>query len=1096
MAGKDNAKPATKPSSSFSSLKLLFGLSFIVIIIGVLYAVNTQNTEIAERVEHLDNTEEKDLSVTEQTETPKEPKQEFENQNNIDVNPVIKQEKTFDCIKKESMFPLSTSHNPNYDQMEMMNLYRNQNKMWQVWSPPRLIQDHPNVNPIDIIKTSEEHRRYVQIGKLRITFLTSQMVRFEWSANEEYEDESTIVFSERKEYLFSSSNLPLVKLEDEKLDGSIISIKTQFLHIFYGNDKEEALKYINSPPLNPYTIKVKIFDSNNNIIDEWVPGAHNIHNLGGTVRTLDRTSGPVPLEPGLLSRGSWTFIDDTYSPLLTNIPDHDNTNGFDQWPRERNSPEYYTDWYLFGYGYDYKQCLFDFTKVAGKIPLPPKYAFGIWWSRWWNYSDKELVNLVNEFKENGVPLDNLVIDMDWHLAAYDEMNAGAVDRAGQPLGWTGYSWNYTLFECPEKFLSWCHDEGLHTTLNLHPAAGIQPHEYCYSEMAKSMDIDPNTSLHVPFDIADLKFTKNYFENVINPLEEEGIDFWWLDYQQLQVTNITNLSPTLWLNHCFFKNMERNNRLQEKCNGCSKDIKKDISNDWSLRGLIFHRWGGLGSHRYQIGFSGDTTSNWEALKFQVYFTTTASNVLFGYWSHDIGGFMSNRPTHPELFARWVQWGILSPMYRTHAWRQDYLERRIWKYPKYYFLVMKESIHLRYSLLPFLYTEARRSYDTGVSMLYPLYYDYPYQENSYEYTNEGFIGENILIAPIASPVNSNYDFLAKNSIYLPQKSMNNDDSQEWIEWNTLTSLQSGTYMRDVSIDEIPIYIRSGSIIPMNFMDDQIHNLAGVFEDPLILSIFPGISASSGSYKLYEDDGVSTNYRDENSRVYQTLFKSFPLENSQNNEKRWEIQIHPQAGDNISQRSYVIRMIGLPPPSKVLNSDGSAISFVQRNIYSSSDASFTHWSMSRDRSHYFMNENDPKTGWFYDYEHFAIVIRTPLYAHASLHSITLEWDSEVSASWDDLVQLLHSGWIGALNSINRVNLYSSGSLEELIQDCVSLPQKLSASSPLSWNLIFAEFKIHLQNFLTLGNSLLATQPSENHQNLLNTLLKHTKAKIDFLL
>ena len=567
----------------------------------------------------------------------------------------------YSCEQRQAtMFSLADSHNPHYDQQEMMKQYQLQSKAWTWFTTPTIHEEtEKNTSPIQILSNSEEPRWHVVIGRLRLTFLTSQMLRIEWEQNSMFQDSPTIIFSDRQQFLADPANKPpVVKIFDEESNGKVIHIHTKHIHVRYGAE-DEKLNSVRAPAPNANSISVTVFTDTGAVMSTWTPGTSNSGNLGGTVRTLDRTHGPVPVEPGLLTKGDWTFIDDTYSPFLIPVTDpvEKEKIKFDSWAEERNPPEGYVDWYLLGYGYQYKECLYDYSRVAGRMPLPPKYAFGIWWSRWWNYSDKELEALVLEFKNNGVPLDNLVIDMDWHQAAYDEMNAGAVDRAGQPLGWTGYSWNYTLFECPPKFMAWCHEQGLHTTLNLHPAAGIQPHEHFYPEMATAMGIDPSTAMHVPFDIADRKFTRNYFDKVIHPLEEEGVDFWWLDYQQLQVTNITNLSPTLWLNHCFFNDMERPNRL---------------GNGRTTRGLIFHRWGGLGSHRYQIGFSGDTTSNWDALDFQVFFTTTAANVAFGYWSHDIGGFMSNRPTHPELFTRWVQWGILSPIFRTHAWRQDFLQ----------------------------------------------------------------------------------------------------------------------------------------------------------------------------------------------------------------------------------------------------------------------------------------------------------------------------------------------------------------------------------------------------------------------------------------
>ena len=206
-------------------------------------------------------------------------------------------------------------------------------------------------------------------------------------------------------------------------------------------------------------------------------------------------------------------------------------------------------------------------------------------------------------------------------------------------------------------------------------------------MARTMGIDPTTKQYVPFDITDKKFATNYMDIMLHPLERQGIDFFWLDWQQEQTTKIPDLNPTWWLNYVFFTDQEREGK----------------------RALLFHRWGGLGNHRYEIGFSGDTISVWDSLAFQPYFTATAANVGYSYWSHDIGGHMPGA-IEPELYLRWIQWGIFSPILRTHTAKNPEAERRIWAYAEPYADLMRQSFARRYAMQPYIYTEARRTYDT--------------------------------------------------------------------------------------------------------------------------------------------------------------------------------------------------------------------------------------------------------------------------------------------------------------------------------------------------------------------------------------------------
>ena len=333
----------------------------------------------------------------------------------------------------------------------------------------------------------------------------------------------------------------------------------------------------------------------------------------------------LQLEDGILSRDGWTLIDDSSGLLFDN-------SDF-SWVKERENRTV-QDWYFMAYGSDYKAALKDFTLFAGKVPLPPRFVFGYWWSRYWAYSESK------------------------HLK---------------------------------------------TTLNLHPASGIAPFESQYKDFAKRMNFDISTHENIPWQGSNKKFMSTLFDVVLHPIEQQGVDFWWLDWQQWVFDkDIEKLNNTWWLNYTFFEDMERNT---------------------DKRPLIYHRWGGLGNHRYQIGFSGDAYITWNTLEYQPYFTNTASNVLYGYWSHDIGGhkFIEDDNIYqfdPEMYVRWVQYGALSPILRTHSNKDPSLVKEIWRYRDEYFDALYNAVRLRYQLVPYIYTMARETYETGVSLCRPI------------------------------------------------------------------------------------------------------------------------------------------------------------------------------------------------------------------------------------------------------------------------------------------------------------------------------------------------------------------------------------------
>ncbi len=708
-------------------------------------------------------------------------------------------------------------------------------------------------------------------GNARFTVLTPQLIRMEWAADVKFEDHPSFVFLNRR--------LPVPKCTHTEQNGKL-TIETSALQ----------LTYTGSGKFTADNLTITLTLDGKQII--WHPGTPDTGNLQGTTRTLDGALGnktKEPIDPGLISRDGWVLVDDSTRPLF----DSDNFN-FTQgenspWPWVQLRPAGdRQDWYFFGYGHDYKQALHDYVEVAGRIPLPPRFAFGAWWSRYWAYSDQELDDLVRGFHQNSVPLDVLVIDMDWHLNEVQLKEAHRVDQSNHGLGWSGYTWNPLLFPDPDAFLKNLHEEGLKATLNLHPASGVQPWEAAYPAMAKAMGIDPATQKYVPFDITNKKFAINYMNLLHHPLEKQGIDFWWLDWQQEANTQTPGVSPTWWLNYVHFTDQEREGK----------------------RPLLFHRWGGLGNHRYQIGFSGDTISVWDSLAFQPWFTATAANVGYAYWSHDIGGHMPGA-VEPELYTRWIQFGIYSPILRTHTTKNPDSERRIWAYPEPYSDIMRDSFQQRYAMQPYIYTEGRRTYDTGVAFLRPLYYDWPEADEAYSNKNEYIFGQQMIVAPVVKPVDKDSQ-LAEESVWIPQG--------EWIEQPTGKHITGPmTVQRNFAINQIPVYLRAGAIIPMQ---PPMQYTGQKPVDPLILEVEPLADNGHSAYSVYDDSSKGEDYK-------RGICTWTDVEAKQSGDD-FTIEIAPVRGSYpgmLRERAYELRLPGdWPPESVAVN--GTNLSFAMHS------------------------------------------------------------------------------------------------------------------------------------------------------------------------
>jgi alpha-glucosidase len=705
-------------------------------------------------------------------------------------------------------------------------------------------------------------RAVVTLGQARFTVLTPQMIRMEWAADGKFENHASFVFLNR--------HMPVPKFEKTLADdGKQLTLKTSALTLTYTPSADGRF--------TPQDLQIQLAVEGKPVT--WHPGMDDPENLQGTTRTLDGALGGKTQEPmgqGLVSRSGWVLLDDSTRPLFDSSDFSFKEGEKSPWPWviERPAGER-QDWYFFGYGHDYRQALGDYVRVAGRIPLPPRFAFGAWWSRYWAYSDQEIEEIIRGFHENDVPLDVFVIDMDWHLSEGQLAARGEKDQSGEGLGWSGYTWNKTLFPDPDQFLAKLHADGLKTSLNLHPASGVQPWEAAYPAMAKAMGIDPATKKYVPFDITNKAYAINYMNLLHHPLEKQGIDFWWLDYQQEQHTKMPGVMPTWWLNYVHFTDQQREGK----------------------RPLLFHRWGGMGNHRYQIGFSGDTVSVWDSLAFQPWFTATAANVGYAYWSHDIGGHMPGA-VEPELFTRWVQFGSFSPILRTHTTKNPDSERRIWAYPEPYSAILRSTFQMRYALQPYLYTEARRTYDTGVAFFHPLYYDWPEEEAAYTSKGEYRFGDQMLVAPVTVAADK-VSGLATEKVWVPKG--------EWIEWPTGKHFTGPAIVeRSFAIDQVPVYLKAGAIVPMQ---PPMRYTGEKPVDPLIVNVWPLAPGTTSTYSVYEDSGVAVEYQ-------RGVFARTPIKATQTGDSL-KVEIGPVQGSFPGMRparGFELRLPADWPPASV--------------------------------------------------------------------------------------------------------------------------------------------------------------------------------------
>lgn len=616
--------------------------------------------------------------------------------------------------------------------------------------------------------------------KYRITILTEGLVRLEYSEDGVFEDRATQMVFFRD---FPETSYRLLRSEDG------IEVHTSRIQLVY-NEKE----------FSSHGLSIQVKGNLSAYHSIW-HYSEEIYDLGGTARTLDMADGEIPLDHGVVSRFGYSVLDDSKSQILLE-------NGWIQ-PRKKGIQ----DLYFWGYGLDYKEALKDFYRLTGETPMVPRYVLGNWWSRYYTYSEESYLELLDEFEKKELPFTVAVMDMDWHLTDIDPKYGS---------GWTGYTWNRELFPNPPAFLEKLHERGMHVTMNVHPAEGVKAHEEMYEEIAKALGVDYKNEDPVNFDISNPEFVDAYFKYLHHPREEEGVDFWWIDWQQGGNCKVEGLDPLWLLNHFHYLDNGRDGK----------------------RAMTFSRYAGPGSHRYPIGFSGDTLITWESLKFQPYFTATASNVGYGWWSHDIGGHMMGYK-NDELAARWVQFGIFSPIMRLHSSKSEFNGKEPWRFKKEAELVMSEALRERHKMLPYLYTMNYRSYAEGLPLVLPMYYEYPEERNAYRMKNQYFFGTELIVAPVTVPRIPRLN-VAPVTVWLPEGL--------WHDIYTGMIYEGGRCIEMYrTLDSIPVLAKAGAILP--FTEEIKGTQASKNPDSLAIHVYSG---ADGCFELYEDDNESQGYK----------------------------------------------------------------------------------------------------------------------------------------------------------------------------------------------------------------------------------------------
>jgi hypothetical protein len=542
--------------------------------------------------------------------------------------------------------------------------------------------------------------------------------------------------------------------------------------------------------------------------------------LGGYRRGLDGVNGSAPTTPGLLYQDGWTLLDDTTSAIYNR-----STKAVTPRPGHGGTP--YQDGYVFGYGHDYQQGLADLARLTGPSELMPRWAYGVWYSEYYDRTAADYeTTILPKFRADGVPLDVLVTDTDFK----------------SPSTWDGWEMDPAKFPDPKAFFDWSAAHGLHNTLNIHPSIVPDDPQFAQAQTTAKGGLTQNGGSYV-FDWGNPDQLKAYLD-LHQTMEQQGADFWWLDWCcDGSVSSLPGVTPDAWINQQYATDSDK---TVGRGFAFSRAYGSLQAGGYSgQQGLPTGPWA---DKRTTIHFTGDTTSNWATLKYEVGYTPGESSATgLSAVSHDIGGFNNDgtQTTGAEpgstkeaddLYARWVQFGAFQPIDRLHG---NHSDRLPWQYGSAAKASAERFLNLREDLVPYTYTLAQQANRTGIPVVRPLYLQYPEEQDAYGQDSAEYLyGPDVLVAPVTTPGTT-----ATTSVWFPP-------GTEWTDYFSGKTYPGGTTQNvTTDLNSMPVFIRAGGI-----MTTRTDDVTNDVQNPLAEATVTIAGGASGSASLYEDDGTS--------------------------------------------------------------------------------------------------------------------------------------------------------------------------------------------------------------------------------------------------
>lgn len=535
----------------------------------------------------------------------------------------------------------------------------------------------------------------------------------------------------------------------------------------------------------------------------------------------------------------------TYSPYFMSIKgyavywDNYSISDFNDNPQELSFEGIgHCDDYYFMYGGDADGIISHMRDLTGKAPMLPLWSYGFFQSKERYKRQEESLSVLKKYRDLQVPID--VIIQDWrYWSQYHESDST----------WNSQSFDSERFPEPQQWADEIHKLNAKLLIVTWPGFGPkteQRKELDAKDMIINFDTWPPNSGARPYDVFNPEARDIYWEYLNKGIFSYiGNDGWWLDSTEPDHINRKDADYDLPTYLGSYRSMKNAYSMMHN-KGIATHQK---AQNQDKRVVILTRSGFIGQQRFGSNtWSGDVESSWDMLQKQIPAALNFTLMGIPNWNSDIGGFFAwkyrfnggnENPEFRELYVRWMQFGVFSPMMRSHG---THLPREIWNFGErgsWCFDAQEKAINLRYSLLPYIYSTSWDVSHHDGTFMRPLIMDFARDKNTYDIGNEYLFGRSILVAPVTQYKATKWD------VYLPMGS-------DWFNYWTNEKLSGGqTVTTDAPVDQIPLYIKGGAIIPIG---PKVQYSTEKEWDNLEINVYPG---ANGKFTLYEDENDNYNY-----------------------------------------------------------------------------------------------------------------------------------------------------------------------------------------------------------------------------------------------